>query len=262
MKQKVLKNIFNILSILVLIAIVIIIYFINMNKINGNDIPIVVISWNSLTFLKNFVNQIKELPNPIIILDNKSDYEPLLEYYKEIKKELNNKINIRLLDKNYGHNVYLELKNTLPSIFILSDPDLKFNSEMPKNVGEIFLEISNKYKAYKVGSALDLSDKEKFLQCSNYTNGKNIFDWESKFWKKKINDNDYEMYYADIDTTFTLCNNNYINNNIQIRVAGKFLVKHLPWYNNYIEENIPSDELSVWLQNNKSSSILRNCKKF
>ena len=32
----------------------------------------------------------------------------------------------------------------------------------------------------------------------------NIYEWEIQYWENKINDKNYELYYADIDTTFCL----------------------------------------------------------
>jgi hypothetical protein len=225
---------------------------------NPENIPIVIICWNNYYFVKNFINQLKKYKNPIIILDNNSNLQDLLEYYKEIKKELQNRIEIRLLTENYGHTVYLKLKEQLPYIYILSDPDLEINDNLPQNFAEILLNISNEYKSYKVGSALDISDKEKFIQCDNYTGGLSIYEWEKQFWQNRINNNDYELYYADIDTTFCLINNNYTSNNI--RVAGVFTAKHLPWYLDYIKNNVHENEIENWKKNNKSSSIL-HCVK-
>ena len=237
-------------------------YYIKKN-INSYDIPIVIICWNNYYFVKNFINQLKKYKNPIILLDNKSTYQPLLDYYKEIKEELKDKIEIRLLDKNYGHTVYLQLKDNLPDIYMLSDSDLQLNKNMPDNFAEILLSISNKYKIYKVGFALDLSDAEKFVKCKNYTKNKSIYDWEIKFWKNKINNNDYELYKADIDTTFCLINNQYLTKNqyTGIRIAGNFTVKHLPWYKDYIKKNVSKNEINHWKKNNKSSSILFSCLK-
>ncbi len=222
-----------------------------------HSIPIVVICWNNYYFVKNFINQLKRFPNPIILLDNKSNYQPLLDYYKKIKSELKNKIDIRMLEKNYGHTVYEIVKDTLPSVYILSDPDLELNSKMPKNFAALFLELSNQYKCYKVGCALKL-DKN-FIQCDNYTHKKNIYEWEKQFWEKPIKNEKYELYEADIDTTCCLINTNYTSNSI--RVAGNFTAKHLPWYENYIKDNLSTDEINNWKRNNKSSSILFTCLK-
>jgi len=219
------------------------------------DIPIVVICWNNYYFVKHFINQIKYYKNPIILLDNNSSYNKLLEYYKEIKNELNDKIEIRLLNKNYGHKVYQILKDDLPKIYILSDPDLELNKNMPINFADILLQLSNKYKSNKVGSALNIEDNDLFVKCDKYIAGRSIYDWEIQFWDKRIKNNEYELYYADTDTTFCLINNNYSKNNI--RIAGDFTVKHLPWYDNYIKNHISKNEINIWKSLNKSSTILK-----
>jgi hypothetical protein len=228
-----------------------------------HTIPIVVICWNNYYFVQNFINQLKQFPNPIILLDNNSSYQPLLDYYKRIKSELKDKIDIRMLEKNYCHKVLMILKDTLPSVYILSDPDLELNPKMPKHFAQLFLELSNEYKSYKVGCALKIDDHKKFIQCDNYTDKKSIYEWESQFWKKPIRNDKYELYEAEIDTTCCLINNKYKTESFSrsIRVAGNFTAKHLPWYKNYIKDNISTDEINNWKRNNKSSSILFTCLK-
>ena len=223
-----------------------------------SHIPFVVICYNNLTFVKNFVNQLKRFPNPIILLDNKSSFAPMFSYYDNIEDELKSKIKIHRLDQNYGHRVYSIRPDLLPEQFILSDPDLQLHPDMPLNVADILMELSTTYQAHKVGSALDISDHEKFIKCPNYTLGMNIHDWESQFWKNPMPHDKYKLYNADIDTTFCLVNQS-IQYGIKIRVAGNFTAKHLPWYENYIIEHIPKDELNHWIENNTSSSILFTC---
>lgn len=236
------------------VVLVFLILYISASK----KIPIVTIGYNNLFFMRNFINQLKHFDNPIIILDNKSTFEPMFEYYDEIKKELGSRIEIRYLNENYGSNVTVQLKHTLPKVYILSDCDLKLNTRMPKNFSDILLSLSNKYSAFKVGLALNISDKDQFLECKNYTDGKSIYEWEKKYWNKPINDSNYELYSALIDTTFTLVNYNYEAGE-HIRIAGDFTAKHLPWYKNYIKEHISPRELKFWKEGNNSSSILVSC---
>ena len=74
----------------------------------------------------------------------------------------------------------------------------------------------------------------------------------------KIENEDYELYYADVDTTFCLVNNQFKKNpSNNLRIAGNFTAKHLPWYKDYITKNISKEELDHWKQNNISSSILK-----
>jgi hypothetical protein len=249
-------QILYIVSIAIVAIIIGIYYFKNIPE----KIPIVVIAYNNLFFVRKFLNQLRKYDNPIILFDNNSTYKPLFDYYKEIKEELGSKIDIRLMDYNYGSGVYITFKHTLPSIFILSDPDLELNPRMPENFSEIFLELSNKYQAYKIASALDISEPDKLLTCKNYSGNKSIYDWESQYWKVRVPDDKYQLYKAGhpMDTTFCLINNNYPKEN-KIRIAGDFTAKHLLWYKNYIKENISEKELEFWKKNNKCSSILNGC---
>ena len=90
--------------------------------------------------------------------------------------------------------------------------------------------MSQKYKSYKIGFALDISDHDKMFQIDNYSCGQNIYNWERHFWNLRIEDDEYTLYYAGIDTTFCLICKHEYRNEIQIRVADAFTVKHLPWY--------------------------------
>lgn len=220
-----------------------------------SEIPHVIIAWNNLTFVKSFVEQVMELSTKIIILDNNSEYQPLLDYYRHLEEAYGNKFDIRRLDQNYGHRVYTTLKDTLPDIYVLSDPDLLLNPSMPKDVVDQLYYISKKYNCSKVGLALDISDHDKFI-TGGY--GDLVYRIESEYYNNinLINDTEFTLYNAPIDTTYCLVNNTVSGHPCDIRVGGNFTAKHLPWYNNYLKNNIPKDELHVWVKNNKSSSIL------
>ena len=222
------------------------------------NMPIVIINYNSLTLFKNFITQVlKKLPNDIIILDNNSKYEPLLQYYESLQTDYSNKITIHLLNKNYGHTVYITKKKLLPDVYILSDPDLQLNDQMPSNVSDILYNLSIKYKSFKVGLALDLSDSDKFIDNANYFRKKTIKQWEDQFWENPIDDEDYILYKAAVDTTFTIVNCNYFKKKhiTGIRIAGIFTCKHLPWYKD-TNDKIPEEERNFVRNKNISSTIL------
>ena len=231
-------------------------------KIDPYSIPIVIISWNQLSFVKNMVEKLKKYKNPIIILDNNSTFKPIFDYYKEIKNELGEKITIKLLKENYGSNVYLKLKHRLPGVFMLSDPDIDVNEKMPENFAEILYKLSNKYRVYKVGLALELKDKEKFVRCAQ--KGNPLYEYQLRYWKDKIPNKEYELYRAAVDTTFCLINSKDKVKGINpimpaIRLAGDFTARHLPWYKNMLIDMIPSNELYMYFKNNKSSTFVRRC---
>ena len=114
----------------------------------------------------------------------------------------------------------------MPEKFILTDPDLKFNKNVPTNFIEILSNLSDKYESSKIGLALDICDDEKMYQSIDYFNNKTICEWEKQFWKNKIEDSEYELYSASMDTTFCLINKKNINKK-SIRVAGNFTAKLL-----------------------------------
>lgn len=225
------------------------------NSIEINTIPIVIIAYNNLTFVKSFVEQCRRLTNKIIILDNNSEYEKQLQYYDNLKD-----VEVRRLKQNYGHNVYEILADTLPSIYILSDPDLLLNPEMPNDINSILLNLSEKHQSNKVGLSLDISDSDKFIK-NGY--GDLVYSIESKYYQTQIPSDKYILYKANTDTTYCLINRNYKSHENNLRISGLvgketcFVAKHLPWYNNYLKDNVPKDELKVWIKNNKSSSILQ-----
>jgi len=242
-----------IVSITIVAIIIGLYYFKNISV----KIPIVIIAYNNLFFVRNFISQLKKYENPIIVFDNHSDYEPLLDYYKDIKAELGSRIDIRLLSVNEGCGVASVYKDSLPSVYIMSDPDLQLNPRMPANFSDILLDLSRKYEAHKVGLALDISEPDKLLDCKQYEHGHTIREWEDQFWKKPITDA-YELYDAPVDTTFCLVNRAFSEEK-QIRIAGDFTAKHLPWYKGFLKEHISKDELKQWKKGNNSSSILSSC---
>lgn len=226
-------------------------------------IPIVIICFNELSYIENIIKQLQKYDHPIILLDNHSTYKPLFDYYKKIKSELNEKIEIRLLKKNYGNTVYIELQHTLPNIYILTDPDIELNENMPKNFAEIFLEISNKYKLYKVGVQLASIKNDEFINCD--------YGYDASInFKNPVKDPKYELYDRFVDTTFCLVNTKYKKANLDLskhymnstkpalRIAGNFTAKHLPWYKNS-NVKIPLDEMLAYVMNNRSSTLVSKC---
>ena len=123
--------------------------------------------------------------------------------------------------------------------------------------------ISEKYKYYKVGSSIDISDKENYFSCEGGSPGDTVHKWEAQYWEKKIEDTEFNnpIYDAPLDTTFCLVNVKYDNGYMYhgLRVAGDFTVKHLPWYKDFLVNNVSNEELDNWKQNNNSSSILKSC---
>lgn len=187
-------------------------------------VPIIIICYNNYKYVQNTVNQIykinQEYLKYIQILDNFSTCQDTINYLKNVNcKVIYNKTNNGpWITHKYNQYIY----NSLPDKFIVTDPDLEFNKNLPNNFIEILLHFSDVYNSMKIGFALDINiDVNDLVIC---------IDNEKKYWDLKINiqNEGYEIYDAAIDTTFCLINKHGYNG--EMRIAGNFTAKHLPWY--------------------------------
>jgi FkbM family methyltransferase len=195
------------------------------------NIPIIVVCYNNYKYVENTLSQIlkinKEYYKNIQILNNNSTC-------LETKKFLDN-VNVKVIHNNGNHGPWISKERnqhiyvSLPDKFILTDPDLKFNDQLPINFIDILSELSDKYNTYKIGFALDISELDKIYNTPIYYNNDTIYNWEKVNWVNKINDDKYELYSAGIDTTFCLVNKHNPPHNY-LRIAGNFTAKHIPWY--------------------------------
>lgn len=210
--------------------------------------PIIILAYNNYSYVKNMVFNLERYVNinEIYIVDNCSTYPKLLEYYSIFK-------NLIRLDKNYGpHGAIAQIRSRLPSIYIITDPDLEINPKLPKDFIQQLIKISDTYKARKVGFALDISQPEKFQETGKTFKGIPYpYEWEKQFWLNKIPNPNYELYNAEIDTTFCLYSTKYPYGNI--RVAGDFTCLHLPWYKSSTV-SMTDEELDFYKKNNIGST--------
>ena len=224
------------------------------------DIPLVIIAYETHTFIKQFVEQATKYFNKIIIIDNNSQYPVLLDYYNQLEASDPNKFTIHRLPVNHGHIIYQKNIVPLPPVYCLSDPDIEFNKALPANFLAELYRLSTTYHAYKVGFALEM-DVENFIKDDTFR--AKIKQAESGFWTtvvETLNGTD-PVYTGLIDTTFCLVNTNNKSRGYLgpgLRVAGNYTSKHLPWYDGYIKNNMPLEEFNYWKQKNKSSTILQH----
>jgi len=198
-------------------------------------IPIIIICFNNYKYVENTIKQIRNINKDylqfVTILDNCSTNEETIHYLKTVEcNVIHNTINQGpwITEHNNSH-----IYSTLPDKFILTDPDLEFNANLPTNFIEILIALSDKYSCHKIGFALDISECDKMYTDFYIKLDEtmlNIAQWETRWWVNKILDNEYELYNATIDTTFCLINKQH--DILNIRIAGNFTAKHLPWYKN------------------------------
>lgn len=189
-----------------------------------------IINYNRLGLLKNMADFLSSKGIDVYIIDNKSTYPPLLEYYRETK------YNVIRMDKNYGYKVFWD-KNIYGYLgmnerYLLSDPDLDI-SNIPDDFINIMEVGLDKYpELQKCGLSLEINDLPK-NEIS-----KNIIEWENRFWKDRL---DSLYFKAAIDTTFAMYNTNK-HELIGIRTDRPYVARHIPWY--YDEfTRLPDDEV-------------------
>nr|WP_321228514.1 glycosyltransferase family 2 protein [uncultured Psychroserpens sp.] len=227
---------------------------------NPKSIPIIIISFNQLAYLKQLVDFLLEHQySNIIIIDNKSTYPPLLGYFRTIEKL----VVIHRLRDNFGHLSFWKnkeiFKQYTKGYYVVTDPDIVPISACPENFLEEFRKLLDKaYDRTKVGFSLKIDDIP-----DNNPNKEQIRNWESQFWNTKIRSN---VFKAEIDTTFALYRPNYnytlINFTKAWRTDYPIQARHGGWYidiNNLNEEQQfyidTANESASWQINQKGELI-------
>jgi len=193
-------------------------------------VPIIIINFNQLFFLRQLVGFLLERGfKNVVVIDNKSTYPPLLDYYREMA----DRIKVEYRENNEGHPVFFrtpELQEKYgKGYFVVTDSDIVPNINLPMDFMAQMMSVLDKHYncINKVGFALDLEDIP-----DSYLPKDKVLKWEKQFWEKPLGN---DMYEAGIDTTFALykpkyprCfkNEHFIKS---IRMAGPFTSQHGGW---------------------------------
>jgi len=198
-------------------------------------IPIFIISFNRLTVLRTLINRFVGMGQTrLIIIDNHSDYEPLLQYYQGIEKDFD----ILRMRENFGHDVIRavyadsEIRGKYgleSSDYAYTDNDVVPVEECPWDFLEKFALVMRKYGMQKVGFSLRIDDLPDCFEAKQ-----RVIGWESTFWENRVRDEElgFSLYPAAIDTTFALQKANTVPGwkKICYRVGSPYMARHLPWY--------------------------------
>lgn len=209
-----------------------------LQTIPENEIPIIVPVFNLVSYTKFMVDQLDGLGlDNYIICDNDSTYPPMIDYLNELSKTRR----VAFLGENIGPRAYAETPeflSILPDYFIVTDPDLVFNDELPKNFMRKMKRVLDMYGISKVGFAIDIEKtKDKFFDAAQ------VKRWEGSYWLNEMKQ--YEerdsLYAAPIDTTFCLYrkdrvieelskSRNGITSTSAFRIGGRFTCEHMGWW--------------------------------
>lgn len=233
-----------------------------------DDTPIIMPVFNTPTYLTSMVDQLESRGwTNIIICDNKSTYPPMID----LLEDLSSRYPVVLWGKNMGPRVYVENKDIcskMPKYFILTDPDLILNPDMPKTAIKKMRRIVDMYGASKAGLAIDIHSPD---ERERFFNAEQVDNWEARYWNVKMDqypERD-DLYAAPIDTTFALYNRDRFLSEIDhvegraacnttgIRIAGRFTCRHMGWW----AEQPLTDEEHEYYKNTHEWSSTENEKK-
>jgi glycosyltransferase involved in cell wall biosynthesis len=205
---------------------------------------VLIINFNRLTLMRNLADWCAANGLEVIIVDNNSDYQPLLDYYATCPYQ------VERLPINYGHTVLwqngLLQKLINNERYIVTDSDLDL-SKVPNDFMQVLHNGLDLFPEFpKCGLSLeidDLPDNKGTQEMKNKC--------EARYWTKPLND----LYFdAPVDTTFALYRETTLHYCIEaIRTNRPYTASHVPWY--YTDINLlPEDEQNYYRTANASAS--------
>jgi hypothetical protein len=217
------------------------------------NIPIVILNRDRLYPLIDQVNALRKKGyNNIIIIDNQSTYQPLLDWYKQDGLDVfyndvtDNSCHAFRDLVNMQHPKFLEI---ISDWYVFNDSDIIPLDTVPDNFINDLIDYAVRHNKTKVGMSIKIDDID-----LNYPLNAWVHSYESTYWTNGIIDGKVELYPHPIDTTFAVHAPHTIPtwSNDTLRVGEPYIVKHAPFY--YDPDNLPEDEKYYLQHMNKQSS--------
>lgn len=208
------------------------------------NIPIVILNRDRLKPLEKLVDSLHQRGYyNLIIIDNLSTYPPLIEYYYSNKLNVHVNDGIVVNDNSTLYRLAIEakvpyFKSILDDWYVYTDSDVVLTEDVPENFIEDMVKVCKKYAVHKVGLGLEINNLPKDLAMTN-----DVVECEKQYWVNKLEDAEYDLYAAPIDTTFAVYQpgSHPLWSNHSIRMGYPYVATHEPWY--YDTDNLPEDEL-------------------
>jgi hypothetical protein len=198
------------------------------------DPPILINCRDRVTPLRELVAWLERAGHQrIILLDNKSTYEPLLDYYAQTPHQ------VRRLAHNYGaRSMWTSTQRELGNWFVFTDPDIVPIEACPLDLVNHLRELMSKFRMPKAGPSLYLEDLPAEFE-----------EWVLLWEKALVSEQrrmhtDSLVYHSKIDTTFALYRPHQPFGLTAIRTGHPYLARHTSWYS---EGQPLSDEDSYYL---------------
>lgn len=184
-------------------------------------IPVFINNFNRLSSTRDLASWIARLSGArAIILDNASDWSPLLAWYEGCPFE------VRRLGANLGHRapwICGAVDGVTTPFYVVTDPDLSM-AGCPTDVLKVLADGLNRFPwATKAGVGLEIEDIP-----AEYPSRELIRDIEGRYWTDRL---DAGFFRAAVDTTFAL----YRTGDEPpcapaLRSDRPYVARHLPWY--------------------------------
>lgn len=212
-------------------------------------VKLIILNFNRLEIFKQLLEwcwtleQIEE----VVVVDNNSNYPPLLDYYSTIK----DKIKLIKMVTNGNHfapKKYIDFVMGEDERFIMTDPDVIPIPECPIDVIELLNETLDTFvNLIKAGIGLRVDDIP-----DHYPMKKTLLG----VWEKKSGpcDPKYGYYQTSVDTTFALYRNKHCFGPMSLasRSIYPYLLKHVDWYED--PENLTPEYRNYLKTCNRTSS--------
>jgi hypothetical protein len=195
-----------------------------MTSPDWRDIPVFIVNRNRLGALRLLVDWLCAAgTRRVVIMDNASDYPPLLRYYEQLPEG----VKVMRLPENHGPYVLWEqgVHKLLETPYVVTDSDVVPADCCPKDlIGALLAALQRWPDAKKVGTALRIDNLP-----DGYIDADTVRKWESQFWEHPVAPG---VFAAPVDTTFAIypARGEFSNEACNLRLGHPYIAEHTPWY--------------------------------
>lgn len=213
---------------------------------NMKNTHIFICSYNRLEPLKALVKALTDRGYyNIVILDNGSTYQPLLDWYNTLEHG-----SVHFCKQNYGPEALDCVRDYEPDFqvkynhilqneyHVYTDSDVVPVEEVPDSFIDDMIDLCKKYQIPKMGLSLKIDDLPDHFALKDQ-----IITHEGSFFERDfILDDKCKIFRAPVDTTFAVNSPGLAcgYNHHACRAAGNYFARHMPWYYNI--DDLPVDE--------------------
>lgn len=198
------------------------------------EIPIIINCRDRVTPLRQLVAWLEDAGHErIVLLDNDSTYEPLLDYYKQTPHS------VVKLRRNLGARALWHSQKAPKEPFVYTDPDIVPIEDCPYDAVEYLDELRRRHHMPKAGLGLYLHDLPDDFD-------EHILWWERQLISQSAYAHQLEpgVYASKVDTTFAVYAPTAPWYTLRgIRTLFPYQARHTSWY----VQNTPTEEDQYYL---------------